>query len=122
MKRNEYSRKNVSMPGWPLSGKLVYAQFGMIYWYSWGDSDEFDIRVVRSILGLPSESKFDFSIMNSKHYQCSNFHSIMSELESSLLLSGRDFNDVLAEHDSLHKAVYSALSSKLKSSSCDFPF
>ena len=98
MLRTRESKKNENMPGWPIEDKPVKRQVGMIYWYSWGDY-EFDIRVMRRGLGLPSESAEDNWFMAKLADPCGSFCNIMTEL--MLNLGARAFADVIAEHDRL---------------------
>lgn len=88
-----------AMPGFPIGGKPIRRLVNMIYWYGWGDDEDFDIRVVRRILGLPGESKHDKWFMKKRPDPCAAFVGNMAQIIEAL--GSRDFGEVIAEHDRL---------------------
>ena len=86
------------MHGWTIDGIPVKRQVGMIYWYSWGEH-EFDIRILRRVLGLPPELTADKYFMAKRPDPRAAFINIMNQI--TLSLDGRKFMEVIAEHDRL---------------------
>jgi hypothetical protein len=90
------SKKNEKMPGWMVDGTPIKRQFGMIYWYSWGDH-EFDIRVMRRALGLPENHPDDKWFMAVPPDACGSFQRVMMHLTDAL--GGLSFSEIMAAHD-----------------------
>lgn len=91
-------RPSEKMSGWPVDGIPIKRLQGMIYWYQWGEH-EFDIRVMRRVLGLPEEHSADRWFMTKKPDPCGSFQKLMIQLQEAL--KGRAFAEVMAEHDRL---------------------
>ena len=88
--------------GWPIDGVPIKTLSGMIYWYGWGDDEDFDIRIVRRVLGLPEEQpKIDKWFMAKRPNQCKAYGAMCRQLSEALASTGRSFADVLAEHDAI---------------------
>jgi hypothetical protein len=70
----------------------------MIYWYSWGNW-EFDIRIVRDVLGLPREHPDDdwFNLQTCDPE--GSFERIVTQLQDALTQQGKRFFDVVKAHD-----------------------
>jgi hypothetical protein len=123
MIKNNTTKPDENMPGWPINGVPVKRQVGMIYWYSWGNQ-EFDIRVMRSVLGLPEENANDTYFINAKPDKCGSFQSIMIELESAI--GNRRFSDAMIEHDRIidqkSKTLWEKLEDSRKIVLDDMPF
>ena len=96
MLKTRDSKRDERMPGWPINGVPVKRQMGMIYWYSWG-KQEFDIRTMRRVLGLPEEQAADKWFMDAKPDACGSFHAVMEQLQTAL--GERTFHDAMVEHD-----------------------
>lgn len=99
MLKTIYSKRDERMPGWPINGVPVKRQAGMIYWYSWG-KQEFDIRTMRRVLGLPEEQPADKWFIAAKPDACGSFHAVMEQLQAAL--GERSFHDAMVEHDRIH--------------------
>ncbi len=87
---------------YPIDGKPMSMLQGMIYWYGWGDDEEFDIRIIRRILGLAEEQprmSMDKWFMSKRPNRCKAYGNICKQIRLALADSGRTFADVLAEHD-----------------------
>ena len=121
MLRTSISKRNEEMAGWPIDGVPVKRQVGMIFWYSWGQH-EFDIRVMRSILGLPERIAADHWFMSKRPNPCTSYEHIMAQLVKAL--AGRTFSDVLAEHDRLLEEEHQILQEKVAAGELvdDIPF
>ena len=101
MNRSVDSKPNEGVAGWPVEGIRIQPLVGMIYWYRWGD-EEFDIRILRRVLGLPEEQQADKWFMAKKPNYCSAFQQLMVPIMTEarkLLEQGRHFADLIAEHD-----------------------
>ncbi len=98
MLRTKESRPNVRMHGWEINGVRVKRQSGMIYWYSWG-KHEFDIRMIRRVLGRQETRAADTWFMAAEPDWCGSFTTLMMQLQTAL--GDRHFRDVIAEHDRL---------------------
>lgn len=98
MLKTRDSKRDERMPGWPINGVPVKRQVGMIYWYSWG-KQEFDIRTMRRVLGLPEEQAADNWFMAAKPDACGSFHAVMEQLQAAL--GEKSFHDAMVEHDSI---------------------
>lgn len=84
------------MIGYPINEILVTRTQGMIYWYSWGEH-EFDIRIMRELLGLPIQNPLDTWFMEKcprPHYA---FNEIMNQLSKAI--GHKHFIELMAEHD-----------------------
>lgn len=88
-----------AMAGIPIGGKPVYRLVNMIYWYGWGGDEDFDIRVVRRILGLPEEHENDKWFMKERPDPARAFADNMAQIITAL--GDRNFGEVIAEHDRL---------------------
>jgi hypothetical protein len=87
---------------WPIDGKPIRTLDGMIYWYGWGDDEDFDIRIVRRILGLPEDQpKIDKWFMAKRPNLRKSYIALCHQLSDALAATGRHFADVIAEHDAI---------------------
>ncbi len=113
MLRNKFSPKNEKMGGWPIDGIEVKRQIGMIYWYSWG-KHEFDIRVLRQVLHLPSEHQADEYFLDKSPYtSCSAFEAIMTQILENK--GSKSFEQLVYEHDILlHQIAEAEKQERLK--------
>lgn len=93
-------KSNREFGAYPIDGKPIMTLSGMIYWYGWGDEDEFDIRVVRRILGLPEEQpKIDYWFMAKRPNRCKAYGEACKQIRIELESAGRSFVSVLEDHD-----------------------
>jgi len=85
----------------PIDGKPIKPLVGMIYWYGWGDDEDFDIRIVRRILGLAEEQKIDewFMAKNPNHGKA--YMENCRQINTAMKECGRSFADIMEEHDRL---------------------
>ncbi len=86
----------------PIDGKPIKPLVGMIYWYGWGEDEDFDIRIVRRILGLPVEQpKLDKWFMEKKPNHGKAYMEICRQINAAIKERGRGFADIMEEHDRL---------------------
>lgn len=84
----------------PMDGKPIKPLVGMIYWYGWGDDEDFDIRIVRRILGLPVEQpELDKWFMAKKPNHGKAYIEICRQINAVIKERGRTFADIMEEHD-----------------------
>ena len=93
-------RKPKTVGGWMLDGKAVRRLPGMIYWYGWGRK-EFDIRIMRQLLGQPKDSVHDTWFRSEPIDTEGAFKLLMAELQDAL--AGRSFAALMNEHDHVIK-------------------
>lgn len=86
------------MKGIPVNGLEVKRLYGMIYWYGWG-SWEFDIRVVRKLLGLPQEHPDDYYFRETPCDKQGSFARIIGQIQDALNAQQKRLFDVIKEHD-----------------------
>jgi len=93
-----------SLGFFPIDGKPIKPLAGMIYWYGWGDDEDFDIRIVRRILGLPEEQeKNDKWFMAKKPNHGKAYMENCCQIHAAMKACGRSFADIMEEHDRLTK-------------------
>lgn len=119
MLKTERSKQDESMRGWPIDGEWVKRQVGMIYWYSWGEH-EFDIRVMRAVLGMSERDSDDQWFMQSLADRCGSFCRIMKRLDDGL--QGRKFADAMRAHDAWIEAGKCSYADIVKAVADDIPF
>lgn len=111
---------------YPIDGNPIKPLVGMIYWLGWGDDEDFDVRVVRRILGLPAENpKLDSWFMAKKPNPCKAYIGKCSEIRAALDASGRSFSDVMVEHDRLcheESERFNIAANLSDVTAADFPF
>jgi hypothetical protein len=85
---------------YPIDGKPIKPLVGMIYWYGWGDNEDFDIRIVRRILGLTvDQPKLDKWFMEKKPNRCKAYAETCRQIDAAIKELGRGFADIMEEHD-----------------------
>ena len=84
--------KTMKSMSFPFQGKDFHPQFGMIYWFTWGEWS-FDIRDIRKLFNRKEEKKID---MDFKMHPCTRFRTQMLEIVK--LIGKQSFEDFLIKH------------------------